>query len=1123
MPRRTQRRACLGLLEFFACLWAASVFGTTVAAACPFSCSSHGVCKAGFCECDAGYAGEDCSYFLSGSEDDEDGVEAEGGEYEERLAFPGALQRPSHRSVAGIQVTASAPDLNGGRGAVAEIQVQDQRATVPEPTRAATQADEAQVGDAACDPPCALATGRCASGRCYCALGFGGVHCSQLVAGLAQQGSKSEPGPATAFDPKALDMLEQQVQGMEKQLAVLGSGQDATTEAVQGDSASVRSAMQAVEQSAERMQASVEQSVPAAARAVDASNHTPAQVPAAPPLTAGVAAQQRQHRPQLGGLAMQHHVKAPGLPAPSSVTGMCSDDCNGHGTCTKVGSALKCDCDDGWEGDACDMPACPSDCNSNGMCVMGKCVCNAGFQGVSCDQLRCPDDCSGSGYCFEGACHCSSGFGGANCALVAPTGQKFSLKLRRGSSLKVPKSLQGEVETATLRDAAVRACPQDCSGRGACSSEGMCDCMAGYAGSACESFCPNECSHQGDCIEGACLCFAGFMGEDCAVVSCCSGHGSCDDPDSCVCEAGWGGDDCSIKLLCADPTCSGHGSCKEGSCFCEPGFGGSTCATPAGGCDPPCGQNGMCNPESKNCDCKAGFTGKTCDLALQSCPNFCNNKGLCMNGECMCGAGWGGADCSQRHFAPGEKASDLTPPQNAVGIGAGGPLSGLESDGLAAPASFLAVSGNGTSPRVRKPARSLRSLLQWGDSMKVRRGSAMETVEGNARASSQLQQRRGGPIDSIIGGIAGLVGFDSPEEVAAKRIAGDGQVCGEGGLCSGHGACNVSFGKCECTGLWRESDCSVEGCPGFLETGKDCNGKGVCQAGVCTCSAGWGLTPGNNGSNYCQDAVCPVPCSEHGICDNGMCRCSQGWMGPNCRDPQCSGDCSGRGICGQPSPNSPGECTCNYGWAGSACERAAMYETLAACPLDCSGNGLCMNGMCACNVGFSGSACSEVACAPGYTGPACDIETCANDCNGKGLCFKKECVCLSGFTGHDCAMPVRCYEACRHVCELGPGGVVPAPERCSSCVGSCSTAAMNPPLGMHSPFSDLEATLLQVHPSSPLAAADPPAGAAGPATALVQRRQPRRRHREVSAAAVGSKRKQHNKHRELSAVRLTQQ
>ncbi|CAE7203463.1 unnamed protein product, partial [Symbiodinium pilosum] len=85
----------------------------------------------------------------------------------------------------------------------------------------------------------------------------------------------------------------------------------------------------------------------------------------------------------------------------------CEANCSGHGKCEESG---RCECHAGWTGSMCDMPLCPSNCHSRGMCLHGKCICQPGWHGAACHIQRCPNDCSSAGYCFQGKCKCNEGF-----------------------------------------------------------------------------------------------------------------------------------------------------------------------------------------------------------------------------------------------------------------------------------------------------------------------------------------------------------------------------------------------------------------------------------------------------------------------------------------------------------------------------------------------------------------------------------------------------------------------------------------------------------------------------------------------------------------------------------------
>ncbi|KAF5894841.1 attractin isoform X1, partial [Clarias magur] len=69
---------------------------------------------------------------------------------------------------------------------------------------------------------------------------------------------------------------------------------------------------------------------------------------------------------------------------------MCPNNCSGRGVCHPANSSdvVQCDCEEGWKGDACDVPYCASNCGYpvRGQCQISdkRCLCNHGWQGPDC-------------------------------------------------------------------------------------------------------------------------------------------------------------------------------------------------------------------------------------------------------------------------------------------------------------------------------------------------------------------------------------------------------------------------------------------------------------------------------------------------------------------------------------------------------------------------------------------------------------------------------------------------------------------------------------------------------------------------------------------------------------------
>ena len=158
---------------------------------------------------------------------------------------------------------------------------------------------------------------------------------------------------------------------------------------------------------------------------------------------------------------------------------------------------------------------------------------------------------------------------------------------------------------------------QVCSSRGMCLPTGVCQCLEGFQGRACEL----RVIQHGSCnFAGVCECgsvslddtpaFPGqrWRGAACDKRTCpsdCSGHGQCTNGGACQCDQGWTGASCNVKA-CPD-ACSHRGVClPTGKCRCMPGFGGDACqkrTCPMTGSGQMCSGHGSCEPDTDVCEC----------------------------------------------------------------------------------------------------------------------------------------------------------------------------------------------------------------------------------------------------------------------------------------------------------------------------------------------------------------------------------------------------------------------------------------------------------------------------------------------------------------------------------------
>eukprot|EP01121_Diplochlamys_sp_Union-15-3_P013870 TRINITY_DN4367_c0_g1_i1.p1 TRINITY_DN4367_c0_g1~~TRINITY_DN4367_c0_g1_i1.p1 ORF type:complete len:676 (-),score=83.34 TRINITY_DN4367_c0_g1_i1:21-2048(-) len=300
-----------------------------------------------------------------------------------------------------------------------------------------------------------------------------------------------------------------------------------------------------------------------------------------------------------------------------------------------ISTATECEttCPTGWTGTNCDVPLCPSDCNSRGVCSKGtnppSCSCETGWSGSACEIMDCPGapDCNLNGDCANlggtPQCLCKTGWHGIDCSLYS--------------------------------------CPNDCSSHGDCvtvTGEPVCDCLMGWTQADCsQAQCPNDCSGHGRCEvvfnTPTCSCDAGYIGTDCSSIHFLVTPTVPGAPTTSVTSSPPSNPSGS---LCSN-NCNGHGKCINSTCYCESDWTGYTCSI--GLCPTTTGVNcnsrGTCNTATSphTCTCNQGWIGSSCSVGV--CPSIndlvCSGNGICYTDGaapyCACYSGWKGSECNE--------------------------------------------------------------------------------------------------------------------------------------------------------------------------------------------------------------------------------------------------------------------------------------------------------------------------------------------------------------------------------------------------------------------------------------------------------------------------------------------
>lgn len=477
-----------------------------------------------------------------------------------------------------------------------------------------------------------------------------------------------------------------------------------------------------------------------------------------------------------------------------------------------------------------------------------------------------------------------------------------------------------------------------CPTHAACEADqSACVCEPAFTGESCD-----ECADPAFTGTNCDTCSPGYYPEAICDTFCdddatCGLHGACDDEGVCDCVDGWAGGACQLCDEASPATCDGHGSCVGGACSCEDAWTGQWCDTcaagyyPAGVCDTPCtanetcSGNGTCSPLGE-CVCQTAWTGAACDQCatdyyppgvcdtLCQAESTCNGHGTCdANGLCVCEASWQGAGCQT--CADGYYPADVcdtycdaatTCSGNGTCDATGGCSCDAAWDGASCKSCAAGFTGLACDQCLNDHYDPQTDCVD-----------CLPTFTGPACESCAAPNTTGADCDQCTTGY---------------YPAGQCDVfCDADITCNSRGVCKTD-GACACDTGWDGAYCNVcaadyypdGACDVFCQADVQCSGNGVCaDDGTCACDTGWdGVTCTQCAEGF-AGAACDTCAQPGGDLEQGCAVCMSNWTGDEC-------DTCANGWTGPECGECPAEliglnCTCPFGWTGSNCETCSNY------------------------------------------------------------------------------------------------------------------------------------------------------------------------------------------------------